>query len=130
MAAFFAETDEQKRGTAGKKQLGKQHCHQIGADAEHGNKRVDAENADTAAEQIEQKSSGRPAEAVQDAGQRGGQKQKRADPAECADKSSRKCVSENIFADEPPDNRKNSVLIRPRIIQDSMVFLIAFWMRR
>ena len=54
MAAFFAETDEQKRGTAGKKQLGKQHCHQIGADAEHRNKRVDAENADAAAEQIKQ----------------------------------------------------------------------------
>ena len=106
MAAFFAETDEQKRGTAGKKQLGKQHCHQIGADAELGNKRVDAENADTAAEQIEQKSSGRPAEPVQDTGQSGGQKQKRTDPAECADKSSRKRVPENILADEAAGQQK------------------------
>lgn len=106
MAAFFAETDEQKRGTAGKKQLGKQHCHQVGADAEHGDKRVDAENADAAAEQIEQKSGGWPAETVQDTGQCGGQKQKRTNPAECADKSSRKRVPENIFADEAAGQQK------------------------
>ena len=74
MAAFFAETDEQKCSASGKKQLGKQHCHQVGTDAEYGNKRINAENADAAAEQIEKKSGGWFAKPVQDAGQRGRQK--------------------------------------------------------